>query len=254
MGITNITGISDSRVAPICGEIIGATDRQVLIVAPTYIGARRLAQDVSFFTKKKVYLVPSDEELLKSYEAKNKDTLFGLLDVLRALTDGEECVVVAPASMAIKKLPPKEAFVERSLKLKVGGEIRLTDVLESLSDMGYERVPLVFGKGQFSLRGDILDIFTPYEDNPIRIDLFDTEIEDMRYFDSVSQRSIGRSCRPGFWCGTKRSLSGPPKTSAKPTGPCRREGTSFWNPSRPAPTSSSWTSTWIFSTTDHQVC
>ena len=192
MGITNITGISDSRVAPICGEIIGATDRQVLIVAPTYIGARRLAQDVSFFTKKKVYLVPSDEELLKSYEAKNKDTLFGLLDVLRALTDGEECVVVAPASMAIKKLPPKEAFVERSLKLKVGGEIRLTDVLESLSDMGYERVPLVFGKGQFSLRGDILDIFTPYEDNPIRIDLFDTEIEDMRYFDSVSQRSIGK--------------------------------------------------------------
>ncbi len=190
MGVINISGISDSRVAPICGSIIKEQTGPTLIVAPTFLGAKRLASDISFFVSKKVYLVPSDEEGFKSYEAKNRDTLFGFLDALRALATREDCVLVAPVSMAIKKLAPKAAFLSRSQELQVGSDVKPLTLAKDLIAMGYERVPLVYNKGQFSLRGDIMDIFTPYSENPVRMELFDTEVDRLRSFDPISQRSI----------------------------------------------------------------
>ena len=193
MGVINISGISDSRVAPVIADLIKEEKGPSLVVTPTYIGARRLASDVSFFAKKRIYIVPEDDNVFRGYEAKNQDTLFGFLEALRAVIDGEDCIVVAPVGMAIKKLPPKERFLCKRRKIAVGDELRLKALLQDLVDMGYERVPLVYGKGQFSMRGDILDIFTPYDDLPVRIDLFDNEVESMKTFDPVSQRSVGKT-------------------------------------------------------------
>lgn len=193
MGVINISGISDSRVAPVCADIILEERGPCLVVTPTYIGASRLASDISFFVNKRIYVVPSDEEVFRSYEAKNQDTLFGFLEALRAVLSGEDCVVVSPVTMAIKKLAPKDRFTSKNTSLACGSEVRLTSLVQDLVDMGYERVPLVYGRGQFSLRGDILDIFTPYEDSPVRVDLFDTQVEDMKFFDPISQRSIGHT-------------------------------------------------------------
>lgn len=192
MGVINISGISDSRVAPVAANLISEESGPSLIVTPTYIGARRLASDVSFFAKKPIYLVPEDDNMFRDYEAKNRDTLFGFLEALRAIADGEDCIVVAPVGMAIKKLPPKERFLAKRKKIAVGDRIKVKEFLQDLIDMGYERVPLVYGKGQFSMRGDILDIFTPYDEMPVRIDLFDNEIESMKSFDPVSQRSVDK--------------------------------------------------------------
>lgn len=193
MGVINISGISDSRVAPVIADLIKEEKGPSLVVTPTYIGARRLASDVSFFAKKRIYIVPEDDNVFRGYEAKNQDTLFGFLEALRAVIEGEDCIVVAPVGMAIKKLPPKERFLCKRRKIAVGDELRLKALLQDLVDMGYERVPLVYGKGQFSMRGDILDIFTPYDDLPVRIDLFDNEVESMKTFDPVSQRSVGKT-------------------------------------------------------------
>ena len=75
MGIVNISGVSDSRSAPVCNEILKDKE-QGLIIAPSYTGARRLASDLSFFAPdKKIYLVPADEETFVTYEAKNRDTI-----------------------------------------------------------------------------------------------------------------------------------------------------------------------------------
>ena len=173
MGVINISGISDSRVAPVVANLIAEEKGPSLIVTPTYIGARRLASDISFFAKKRIILVPEDDNVFRSYEAKNQDTLFGFLEALRAVAEGEDCIVVAPVGMAIKKLPPKERFLCKRKKVAVGDALRIKEFLQDLVDMGYERAPLVYGKGQFSMRGDIIDIFTPYDDLPVSIDLLD---------------------------------------------------------------------------------
>ena len=94
MGVINISGISDSRVAPVVANLIAEEKGPSLIVTPTYIGARRLASDISFFAKKRIILVPEDDNVFRSYEAKNQDTLFGFLEALRAVAEGEDCIVV----------------------------------------------------------------------------------------------------------------------------------------------------------------
>jgi transcription-repair coupling factor (superfamily II helicase) len=189
MGINNITGVTDSRVAYVCAEILKNNEGQCLIVAPSFIHAKRLVADLSFFVNEKIYLMPSDEETLIHFEAKNRDTLLERINILAALTSGEPCVIVAPANQVIKKLPPREFFISNVQTLKVSTDLERDTLAKSLVYMGYERVPMVYAKGQFCIRGGLLDIFPPDRDMPVRVEFFDTEIETIRSFDPETQRS-----------------------------------------------------------------
>ncbi|MGI6722473.1 MAG: transcription-repair coupling factor [Anaerovoracaceae bacterium] len=190
MANVDICGVSDSRSAEAAGRIINEKGGQWLVVSPSLAGASRMASDLSFFVKKKIYLLPYDQETFIGYEAKNRDALTGRLRVMKALLDDEDCVICAPAQAAICKLPPAQTMRSQMFTISDDDEISLKEVTSKLVDMGYERVPLVYAAGQFSLRGDILDIFTPYGEAPFRIELFDTDVESIRTFDPVSQRSV----------------------------------------------------------------
>lgn len=190
-GLINITGASESRVAPVMGKLLKEHAKgQCLVVVSSYIRAQRLATDLSFFSSKTIYTLPPEEEGFIRYEAKNQDAMLQRLKILKALCTGEDCIVIAPAGGAIRKLPPREVFEEKAISLARGDDVRLEDIKEHLVLMGYERMPVVDAKGQFSLRGSILDIFTPDADYPYRIELFDTEIDSIRSFNMDTQRSI----------------------------------------------------------------
>src|SRR5699024_10192918 len=82
------------------------------------------------------------------------------------------------------------AFQAAQLSLTVGAELDLTTTATQLAKMGYVRQKMVAAPGDFAIRGSILDIYalnTPY---PVRVDLFDTEIDSLRYFEADSQRSL----------------------------------------------------------------
>mgnify|MGYP001163281468 CR=1 FL=1 len=190
MGIVDITGIAESRTAPVCADIINENGGQTLITAPTYTRASRAASDLSFFVNKRIYVLPSDDEKLITYEAKNRDTMLERLKIMKALSSGEDCIVVAPATAVIKHLPPVSVWNRAGIEVAAGSDLDLRSVMTSLIDMGYERLPMVYAKGQFSMRGDIIDVFTPYAESPFRIELFDTEVESIRTFDPDTQRSI----------------------------------------------------------------
>ncbi len=190
-GMINITGAAESRVAPIMANILKEEAKgQCLIVVPSYVRAKRLAIDLSFFAGKDIHVLPQEEEGFIRYEAKNHDQMFQRLKILKALRTGEDCVVIAPAAGAIRKLPPHSAFEEKILRLTRGADMDLEQAREQLVQMGYERTPLIEAKGQFSIRGSILDIFTPDGDAPYRVELFDTEIDSIRTFNMDTQRSI----------------------------------------------------------------
>ena len=76
------------------------------------------------------------------------------------------------------------------MKLKEGSEANLKEISKTLIQSGYERVEMVEGKGQFSLRGGILDVFPTCSTYPYRVELFGDEIESIRTFNTESQRSI----------------------------------------------------------------
>lgn len=193
-GMINITGASESRVAPVIRQIIleQETKGQCLVVVPSYIRAKRLATDLSFFVGKNIniYILPPEEEGLIRYEAKNHDQLFMRLKILKALRTGEDCIVIAPATGAIRKLPPHEIFDNSSMRLTCGEDVDMEQVKEKLVLMGYERMQMVEARGEFSIRGSIVDIFTADGDYPYRIELFDTEVDSIRSFDLETQRSV----------------------------------------------------------------
>ena len=189
-GIVNISGISESRVAPVAARISESSKGQTLIIAASPVRAARLAGDLSFFIDKKIYVMPQEEETFFRYEAKNHDVLVERLRILKALCSGEDCIVIAPALAAVKKLPPRRIYEEKVLKIQVGTELDTAEVKKQLSDMGYERYNIIDAQGQFAVRGDIIDIYTPDGALPYRIELFGNEVDAIRAFDPDTQRSL----------------------------------------------------------------
>ncbi len=188
-GMINITGASEGRIAPIISEIIGEKKGQSLIVVSTFNRAKRLAQDLSFFDARNIYILPADEEAMIQYDAKSNEELLQRMKVLKAVTRGEECIVIAPVTGAVKKLPPKEIFEENVIEIQRGRDIDPDHLKAQLSFMGYERAAMIESRGEYSIRGGIIDIFTPDSDMPYRIELFDTEVDSIRTFDIDTQRS-----------------------------------------------------------------
>ena len=100
-------------------------------------------------------------------------------------------VIVTSVGAIMQKLPPKKIFLNSIKTIKVGEKISFNDFLHYVNLNGYTRVAQVFEAGEYAVRGDIIDIFPVDTKEPLRIDLFDDEIEKIRTFDVMSQRTTG---------------------------------------------------------------
>lgn len=185
----NYTGISESRAAPIAARI-AAENTQTLIIVSTDVRAGRLAEDLAFFTDKKIITLYGEENLFFRYDTKNRDVLIRKLSALKALGEGEPVIIISPVSAAIKHLPPQSSTEKHELRLSVGEETDFSLIAEKLTMLGYERYGIVEGRGQFSIRGGIIDVFTPDSENPYRIEFFGNEVDSIRKFEPQSQRSV----------------------------------------------------------------
>jgi len=121
--------------------------------------------------------------------AHSKEVAAQRLEALEGLTKGERLVIVAPAEALLRRLAPPGIFSSAVLHLGVGERVDPADLLRRLTEMGYERADLVEGRGQFSLRGGILDIFPMTAHRPVRLEFFDDEVDSIRRFNAVTQRS-----------------------------------------------------------------
>ena len=99
--------------------------------------------------------------------------------------------IVTSVGAVLQKLPPKKIFLNSSREVSVGRRLNFDDFLHYISINGYTRVAQVFEAGEYAVRGDIIDIFPTGTDEPLRIDLFDDEVERIRKFDVMTQRTTG---------------------------------------------------------------
>ncbi len=104
------------------------------------------------------------------------------------LTTLPRIIVTYPEALA-EPVPAKEDLAKQSVTLKVGEEVRISDLSEMLADLGFERVDFVFQPGQYAVRGSIVDIYSYSHDNPYRFDFFGDEIDSIREFDIEDQLS-----------------------------------------------------------------
>lgn len=120
------------------------------------------------------------------------ETLAALLPPENSAIDPTPMLVVSSARALMQRTMPVNQFRRSTLVLRSGDRAQIDRLLERWLGLGYDAANIVTQPGQFSRRGGILDIFPMAADQPVRIEFFDDEIESLRQFDPVSQRSTGR--------------------------------------------------------------
>lgn len=189
-GVINLSGVSEGRAMPVASLIIKERGGQSLIITSSYAKAKRLAEDLSFFVEQKIFVIPEEEQLFLKYEAKSHGIMEERLTALKALLTGESCIVIAPILGAVKKLAPHAIFEENTVRFALGAEADLEQIKRKLTFMGYERASYIESKGQYSIRGGIVDVFPVDSEYPYRVEFFDTEVDSIRTFDPMTQRSV----------------------------------------------------------------
>src|SRR4051794_15091108 len=172
-----------------------AAGRPALVVARDDRQARDLAADLrAWLAPRPVRFYPSRGVAYESHLAPPPHLVGLRVAALDALTaPGDEPPVVVVSAVALSEKVPDPELRPRSFAIARGDLVDLDEVGNELVASGYERVDQVDDRGQFAVRGGILDIYPATEDRAVRIDLFDIEVESIRYFSTFTQRSLGET-------------------------------------------------------------
>ncbi len=171
--------------------------RPAIVVAGDDRSARDLAADLrAWLRPRPVRFYPSRGVNYESHLSPPPH-LVGLrvaaLDALLDQPEGAEGPVVVVSAVALSEKVPDPALRPHGFTLRVGELLDLDECAADLVAAGYERVDQVEDRGQFAVRGGLLDVYPATEDRAVRVDLFDDEIESLRWFSTFSQRSLGEA-------------------------------------------------------------
>src|SRR4051794_24970027 len=171
--------------------------RPTVVVAGDDRAARDLAADLrAWLAPRPVRFYPSRGVAYESHLSPPPH-LVGLrvaaLDAVLERSPGSEAPVIVVSAVALTEKVPDPALRPHGFALRVGELLDLEEAAADLVAAGYERVDQVEDRGQFAVRGGLLDVYPATEERAIRVDLFDDEIESLRWFSTFTQRSLGEA-------------------------------------------------------------
>ncbi|TEB08432.1 Transcription-repair-coupling factor [Pelotomaculum schinkii] len=185
-----VFGLTGSQRSYLLAGLVESAPQSFLVVTVGEREALALGDElVEFLPGVTVQQFPVMQLLPYQVLAQSMEVAAQRLQVLETLSQGDQTIVIAPVEALLRRLPPPDDFKKAVLRLTIGDRVNLEDILYSLSAMGYERVDLVEGRGQFARRGGILDIFPMTAHRPARLEFFDDEVDSIRRFNITTQRS-----------------------------------------------------------------
>ncbi len=189
-----VYGLTGSQNSFVMGGLLSTVADKALVIVPNGVAAKKRLEDLrSFLPDREVLYYPELEPVPFGSIAQSRELASQRLLVLAKLTSpGEKPLVVAPIEAVCQKLIPVELFRDFSPELAVGQVVDLDQLFAVITGQGYERVEMVEGPGQFSGRGGIIDIFPLTREHPVRIELFDDEVDSIREFKVDTQRSLNK--------------------------------------------------------------
>ncbi len=189
-------GMADGQKAHLAAALCRDTERPVLLVCANDAQAARCFDDMTQFLGQGVYLLPGREVALYHVSAASRELTFRRAETLWAAASGRARAVVTSVAALQHRLMPVESFRPFALSLSVGQRADMAQVAAALAGAGYERVERVDARGQFALRGGILDVFPPTGTDALRVEWFDDEVDSIRTLEVSTQRSTGnlRAC------------------------------------------------------------
>ena len=187
-GPVQISGLPDGAKAFVISQL---PQPWKIVITYDETRARNLAEDIRCFTgDSEVMLYPARDLLFFSADIRGNVISGQRIDVWRHMAEDESGIVVTTIDALMDKLEDPEKFRKKSIIITQGEKMNIEDLAAKLVEFGYEREAQVENGGQFAVRGGIVDIFPLTEEVPVRIEFWDDEVDSMRSFDIVSQRSI----------------------------------------------------------------
>jgi transcription-repair coupling factor (superfamily II helicase) len=164
-----------------------------VIVTPDIQLATKLERELFAFSDIPVYLFPDWETLPYDNFSPHQDIVSERLKILANCSLLKQGIVILPISTLIQKLPPINFISSLTFHLSLHQKIDADLFKSKLIDTGYHYVSQVMEHGEFAIRGAIIDVFPMGAPHPIRIDLFDDQIDSLRWFDATTQRTIEKT-------------------------------------------------------------
>ena len=168
-----------------------ASNKSFVVIKNSLYAAQRLFDRIStLLNTNNVYLFPTDESLRLDAIAESKELIAERVYLLSHIIKKERSIIITHTSSVIRHLPKKEDYQNSFINLKIGDIFSKDKLINLLEMSGYERVVKIDHSLQYAVRGGVIDIFSVNYNDPIRIEYFDDEIDSIRFFNLVSQRTV----------------------------------------------------------------
>ena len=188
------TGLSGSEKAYFVNRLYLKYRAPVVVIAPSVKEAEIYLEDIDFFSQKSspplIYFPPYNITPFKYLSYHNEIAANRIRALYRLIVDDMPPMVVTTISALMQRLLPKQELCDYAELIMTDEGVDRDRLVDKLISSGYERTSMVEELGDFSIRGGILDIFSPLYEDPIRIELFGDTVESIRFFSAVTQRTI----------------------------------------------------------------
>ena len=169
--------------------------RHCVVIAPDDASAEAFRTDLEMLIGADAVLWYAESDKKLALDAEHLDTqlvgVTGALTELVAMQDlGQKACIVAPAHALIFPVPAPQSLAQNLVEVRRGEHLKFDEFVASLTTSGFDRKDFVETQGDVAVRGGLVDVFAPGMENPIRIEFFGDEVDSIREFDPLSQRSI----------------------------------------------------------------
>ena len=190
LGRQLIMGLSGSSRALAIASAYQANEEKIVVITSTQNEVEKLASDLSsLIGEDKVYTFFADDVAAAEFIFASMDKAHSRLEVLNFLQDNKQSGILITSLVGARVLLPNpEIYAESQLNFVVGEDYNIDKVVKVLSNVGYQKVSQVRNPGEFSRRGDIVDIYEMTADYPYRLEFFGDEVDGIRQFDAETQK------------------------------------------------------------------
>lgn len=182
-----ITGVIDTGLSHVM-SVLSQEYKFKVIVTFSELKARELYENLRFYMPDVLYFPPKDFIFFNA-DMSGKAIVSDRIKVIKSILNGSATIVTTGSGL-MDKLIPLKYILDNTIIINMDSIIELDALKVKLVNLGYERSDQVYGPGQFSIRGSILDVFPLTSEVPYRIDFFDVEVDSIKTFDVESQRTI----------------------------------------------------------------
>ena len=182
-----ISGLTDVGMVQMISATKEFTKKPICIITYNEIQAKKIVQDLNYFIDKVIF-IPKKEIITYDYVAESKDLPYERIEALNKIQENKNTIIVTTIEAVMQTIISPKDLYKNILNFKIGEIYNLEDIKQALINLGYVRYDLIDGRGQFSVRGGILDI-SLNEKVGVRVEFWGDEIDSIRYFNIISQRS-----------------------------------------------------------------